>query len=221
MPAVISGSEAATARRKLSSKERSKLRRLLWVRSPGGSAQPQPFGNVHFYRGRYADAQALYERGLAIRERAFGPDHPLVATSLNGLASLYKEQGQDDKARPLYERALAIREHALGPEHELVGASLNNLALIHYNQGRYAEAQALQERALAIRELTLEPDHPDVAASLYNNALVHQARDRYAEAEAFHQKALAIRERALGPSPERSHKPRRSRDGLRRPRQSS
>ena len=36
---------------------------------------------AHLYRaqGRYADAEPLYKRALAIREKALGPDHPDVA----------------------------------------------------------------------------------------------------------------------------------------------
>ena len=36
--------------------------------------------------GRYADAEPLYKRCLAIREKALGPDHPDVAEPPNGLA---------------------------------------------------------------------------------------------------------------------------------------
>ena len=42
-------------------------------------------------RGRYTDAKPLCERALAIREKALGPEHPDVATSLNNLAGLYVE----------------------------------------------------------------------------------------------------------------------------------
>ena len=41
-------------------------------------------------QGRYADAEPLFKRSLAIREKALGPNHPDVALSLNNLASLYK-----------------------------------------------------------------------------------------------------------------------------------
>ena len=37
-------------------------------------------------QGRYAEAEPLYKRSLAIREKALGPDHPDVAQSLNNLA---------------------------------------------------------------------------------------------------------------------------------------
>ena len=43
-----------------------------------------------YERGRYTDAEPLYERALAIREKALGPEHPDVATSLNNLAVLYR-----------------------------------------------------------------------------------------------------------------------------------
>ena len=57
--------------------------------------------------GRYADAEPLYKRALAIREEELGPDHPDVAQSLNDLAALYSAQGRDADAEPLYKRALA------------------------------------------------------------------------------------------------------------------
>ena len=43
-----------------------------------------------YYEGRYDEAIPLAERSLAIREKAFGPEHPNVAKSLNTLALLYK-----------------------------------------------------------------------------------------------------------------------------------
>jgi len=59
-----------------------------------------------------------------MREKAFGPEHPLTATSLNNLAILLKHQGDLAAARPLLERALAMREKALGPEHPDTAQSL-------------------------------------------------------------------------------------------------
>ena len=72
-----------------------------------------------------------YKKALAITEKALGPEHPDVATSLNNLAALYESQGRYAEAEPLYKRALAIREKALGPEHPDVATSLNNLAVLY------------------------------------------------------------------------------------------
>ena len=38
-------------------------------------------------RGRYAEAEPLHKRSLAIRERALGPDHPGVAIGLSMLVT--------------------------------------------------------------------------------------------------------------------------------------
>ena len=156
-------------------------------------------GVLLFSKALYAEAEPLYERALAIREKALGPEHPDVAMSLNNLAALYRNQGAYAKAEPLYERALAIREKALGPEHPDVATSLNNLAVLYRNQGAYAKAEPLYERALAIREKALGPEHPDVAMSLNNLALLYDNQGAYAKAEPLYERALAIREKALGP----------------------
>ena len=86
-----------------------------------------------YNQGRYAEAEPLYKRSLAIREKALGPDHPDVAQSLNNLAVLYVDQGRYADAEPLYKRSLAIREKALGPDHPDVAIALNNLARLYYS----------------------------------------------------------------------------------------
>ncbi len=68
-------------------------------------------------QGKYAQAEPLYRRALAIREKVLGPEHPAVATSLNNLAGLYYAQGKYTQAEPLFQRALAIREKTLGASH--------------------------------------------------------------------------------------------------------
>jgi tetratricopeptide (TPR) repeat protein len=156
-------------------------------------------GTYFHGRGGYADARPLYERALAIREKAPGAEHPDVANSLNNLASLLSDQGDYAGARPLYERALAISEKALGPEHPDVANSLNNLAVLLKDQGDYGAARPLYERALAIREQALGPEHRDVANSLNNLAVLLKDQGDYGAARPLYERALAIREQALGP----------------------
>jgi len=74
-------------------------------------------------KARYADAEPLYKRSLAIWEKALGPDHPEVGTSLNNLADLYRDQGRYADAEPLYKRSQAIYEKTLGLDHPYVAQS--------------------------------------------------------------------------------------------------
>ena len=150
-------------------------------------------------RARFHEAEALYQRALAFLESAVGPEHLDVATSLNNLAVLYREQAKYEQAEPLYQRALAIRVTALGLEHPDVANSLNNLAVLYRQQGKYEQAEPLHQRALAIREKALGPEHSNVATSLNNLALLYVNQGKYEQAEPLHQRALAIREKTLGP----------------------
>lgn len=47
-------------------------------------------------------------------EAQLGPQHRDVATSMNNLAALYREQGRYEEAAPLYQRFLVILEEQLG-----------------------------------------------------------------------------------------------------------
>jgi tetratricopeptide (TPR) repeat protein len=61
---------------------------------PEGAGLLNEAGSYLFQRGRYIDAERLYQRALVIREKALGPSHPQVAQVLNNLATLYNTQGQ-------------------------------------------------------------------------------------------------------------------------------
>jgi tetratricopeptide (TPR) repeat protein len=74
-----------------------------------------------------------------------------VATSLNNLAVLYRDQGRYAQAEPLFQRALAIWEKALGPEHPNVATALENYARLFREMKRGAAARELEARAQAIR----------------------------------------------------------------------
>jgi tetratricopeptide (TPR) repeat protein len=147
----------------------------------------------------YSDAKSLYERALSIRERAFGREHPLTATSLHNLARLLRDQGHFAEAQELYERALAIREKVRGPDHLETAATLNNLASLLQAKGKLSLVRPLFERALAIREKLRGPEHPQTAASLINVARVLRDQKHFAAALPFAERGLAIRERVLGP----------------------
>jgi hypothetical protein len=148
--------------------------------------------------GSLCRCRALFKRSLAIQEKALGPDHPDVATSLSGLADLYQDEGRYADAEPLYKRSLGIKEKVLGPDHPGVATSLNGLANLYQTEGRYADAELLYQRSSAIQEKALGPDHPYVATSLNNLAILHEHRGRYADAEPLLKRSLAIREKAFG-----------------------
>ena len=61
-------------------------------------------------QSKYAQAEPLYERSLAIREKALGSEHPNVARSLENYAALLRKVNRDAEASKMEARAKAIRE---------------------------------------------------------------------------------------------------------------
>ena len=150
---------------------------------------------VHSAEGKYADAEPLLERALAINEKALGAGHPRVAQTLNNLALLYEAQGKYADTESLLERALAISENALGAGHPRVAKRLTSLALIYQAQGKHAEAEPLFKRALSIVGKALGLEHPLVAQSLENYAVLLRETGRDAEAAEMAARAKVIRTR--------------------------
>jgi tetratricopeptide (TPR) repeat protein len=72
---------------------------------------------LYLAQGKYAEAEPLQLRDLAISEASLGKDHPDVAISLNNLARLYEVQGNYTAAEPLYLRSLAICKNVFDAEH--------------------------------------------------------------------------------------------------------
>ena len=51
-----------------------------------------------------AEAEAMYERALAGREKALGPDHTSTLDTVNDLGGLYRNQGRIAEAEAMYRR---------------------------------------------------------------------------------------------------------------------
>ena len=129
-------------------------------------------------RAQYTQAEPLFLRALAIREKRLGPEHPDTASTLNNLAVTYRVQGKYEQAEPLFLHALAIREKRLGPEHPDTASTLNNLTVLYQFQGKFEQEEALYQRTLAIREKRLSPEHPYTVSAFNNLGVIYQIRDK-------------------------------------------
>ena len=145
---------------------------------------------------QYEQAEPLYKRALAIYEQELGPDHPHVATNIDNLASLYRNQSKYVQAELLYQRALMLAEKAAN--HSSVATSLNNLAELSRLQGKYDKAESLYKRALVYLEQTLGPEHPYVATALENLTILYCDQGKYNQAEPLYQRTLVLYKQTSG-----------------------
>ena len=150
-------------------------------------------------QGRYAEAEPLYKRALAISEKALGPEHPDVASSLNNLAMLYGSKAATPRPSlcPNAPSPSARRRSAPSTQMSPPVSTISRCSTL--SKAAMPRPSLCTQRALAIGEKALGPEHPEVGTRLNNLAMLYRAQRRYAEAEPLQKRALAISEKALGP----------------------
>ena len=142
---------------------------------------------------------AMFRRSLAIIEKEFGPDDPMVAYYLINLGGALRTAGRYQEALRVVQRSVEIREAALGPEHPLTLLSLSSTAATLNALERYAQAETLLRRVLTRREAIYGSDHLYVAMSLNGLANALMGQERYDEARPYFQRAIDIKTRLYGP----------------------
>jgi len=80
---------------------------------------------LHQEQGKFAEAETLYKKTVAIKENLLGHMHPELALTLNDFAVLYARQDKFPEAENLYRRALQIRKTVLGENHPDYAQSLS------------------------------------------------------------------------------------------------
>ena len=155
--------------------------------------------------GKFAEAQPLAERALALREKALGPSAVPVADALMNLGASMTATNKADRARAAYERAAAIYEAGLGTDHAKTTDALNTLGWFHYRKKDYRKAESAFRRAFEARERAHGAAHELVADSLSGLAAVYLANGDEAKRDDTYWRLLDVAEKLpeLHKGPER------------------
>jgi tetratricopeptide (TPR) repeat protein len=145
-------------------------------------------------QGQHVKAEHLYERALAIREKALGFEHPDVAQSLNNLADALLHARRMREGRNLCTR----RRWRSGKRYWAQSTPMWPIASTTWLCFTTTKAESLYLRSVTISEKALEPNHLDVAMSLQNLGFLYCNQGHYAIAQPFYERALTILENALG-----------------------
>ena len=108
--------------------------------------------DVRIEQSRFAEAEALLDKSLQVREAKLPLGHAHLALTLHSLARLHQRQGQHAEAESFYQKALAISEVVLPQEHPNRAKLLENYADLLVSVGRPAEATQFATLARAARE---------------------------------------------------------------------
>jgi serine/threonine-protein kinase len=143
-------------------------------------------------------ATPLADQALAIHERLYGADSPLVATNLRQKATLALARSDVDAADRFARAALEKHRRAYGDLHQEVAEDLEEVGNAAHQRGRLADALAAVEESLRIRKAVYGNEHATVAGSLNNLAVLRREQGRYAESAALYKQTIDLRRRLLG-----------------------
>jgi tetratricopeptide (TPR) repeat protein len=147
-----------------------------------------PMAQIHFYQGKYEEAQSWCERALKL----FGGNDYGVAATERFLGRVLQAKGDMDSAERLYKNGLEkARRFNTQPSHiNQQGDLLSSLAGLAEARRQYSEAGKGYEDALALFRITGNPQ--GIIAMLHRLGSVALAETRYEDAEHLLAESLSL-----------------------------
>ena len=152
--------------------------------SPGLASAITDLANTYFYLGKFALADTLNQRALAMDRELYGSRHAYVADVLINLGAIRFEWAKYPEAEAYYREALDINRAWYGPDHPETASSLTALGRCLASEQKLTEADTVLRQALEALERTYGPVHPRVASALNEYSRVKQSEGKLDEAEA-------------------------------------
>lgn len=164
----------------------------------------EELARLELARGALPVAESFAKQALDVRSRLLGPQSEGVASVLETLARIHRQDGRTITASALAERALAARSGAdagsEGKAATILGKArvLTLLARLELDQAGTVKATELANEALNLRRDLLGEDHPEVAGSLHLLGEIAVIEKRLEKAESYFEQALERWERFFG-----------------------
>lgn len=141
--------------------------------------------NVYRFEKKYGEAEALYQKAIAVKEKKLGA-HPDLAHLKKGLAQLYMDMGKTEEVERLLVSAYDINKRKLGEKNPATVAVQQELANFYRFTGNKEKAGELIQKVVASKKEIYGEAHPvyiqsleDLALTQWQNARIHEARANY------------------------------------------
>lgn len=165
--------------------------------SPDLQTQPElaatifnALGRAYLNRGHLQLGRQYIDRGLQIRQKFYGDEHPAVADSLQMQARIHRDAGMLDEAEVAIRRALGIHSR-VAKGTVAVAATLWELAVIQLEKNELAAAERSALEGLDILEkLYLEHSDPHVPRLQDILARIHSYRGEHSRAAEIYASVL-------------------------------
>jgi serine/threonine protein kinase len=137
-------------------------------------------------------AETHLERALQIYKKYLGPEHRQTLSSMNRLAWLRVNQGQNQEAAELLEEGLAAAQHVFGSEESITLSFANTLGCVYKNLGRCNDAEQLYLKTIPIAQRVLGSKNNLSLMMVGNLGQIYEEQGRYDEAEQQYLETLRL-----------------------------
>jgi nephrocystin-3 len=149
---------------------------------------------------RYAEAEALYRRQMALAQEKTHEHGLALVPSLSNLAQLLQETGRLAEAEPMMHKVLDLVTLHHGAAHPHTATAMHNLGALLCDLKQYELSEELLRKALAVLERYLPPHHPRVTYTARRLSSVLAFTHRIEEAMELRERALSNNIALQGPS---------------------
>lgn len=150
--------------------------------------------------GKHSEAEIVYRKVLALRQRLFGAEHPSTLSTAHQLAGCLRYQCKFEEAIKLHKNNLRSQRRVLGMEHRSTLGTKSDLATALQENGQLEEAEKMFRTTLKTMKRVLTKNDAFILTTLNNLAsLLLDWLGKHVEAEVMYREVLAIELQILGP----------------------
>ncbi len=157
------------------------------------------YNDIYRFLGEHLKEYSYYDDALNMRKLALfcsikfnGEKHETTAVAYGNLASIYYDNGYNEKALEYNEKSLEINLSIYGEKHPDVATACNMIGSIYSNKGYYKKSLKYNKKALEIRRKLYVENHPDIASSYNSIAFIYSKEGNDDKALYYLEKSLEI-----------------------------
>jgi tetratricopeptide (TPR) repeat protein len=168
---------------------------VIWPNQTMSAGVMEDIAAIRYKQKRYPEAEALYKRSLAAKEKTFGSQHQELVSILNHLGSVYFRQQKYGEAESVISRALALLEGEKTPQVENLSKSLLWLSEVYLARRDFQKANKFAKRFDEVgRKISGNDDRDSVVAVLTQVATYYIEQAKVVDAHRFYQRVLSLYE---------------------------
>lgn len=156
-------------------------------------------GVLYNFRNQSAKAEPLFERAIAIKQKAMGADNPEVVASVGKMCHFYLKSGNQAKADALSNKIISYADKMM-KDRTNVSSSFAKLSAFYQSHRELESAEVLVKQAQEMTEKRGTEGDLELATLLDGLGSSYAAAGKVAYGEQFYKRSLQIREQILAPS---------------------